>query len=393
MKNLTTIILLALLIPFSKLGLACSMYKVSKNGTTIVGNNEDFTSPNSQFWFEAGTKSTFGVMYMGLLNNFAQGAINQSGLMFDGFWEPYLEVKNTDGKLIVPIADAVRDIMQTMTNVEDVRLYLQTINLNSMADGQLVFVDKSGTYLIVEGDEMYVGDESEKSFSNFYYSQIESLNDVELEYFQKGQDFINTTEEKSTLGYCSQAMQNFAQSRLAPTQYSTIYDLEKMTIRVYLFHDFSEFVELDLETELERGNHRTMIADLFSKESIGYSHYKKYNDVENPTLFLKEYLGDAEITEQEFLDYGFENIINSLGYEWLDDMKKPKGAIKVFQYGVILMPNSADLYDSLGEAYFINEEWDNAIMNYTNSLALNPENKNATAMISKINKLKEKQAN
>ena len=47
-----------------------------------------------------------------------------------------------------------------------------------------------------------------------------------------------------------------------------------------------------------------MIAELFPKNSKGYLHYKKYNNPENPVLFLQEYLGDAEITEQEFLNNG-----------------------------------------------------------------------------------------
>ncbi len=388
MKHLISICLaIALFIP--KTGMACSMYKLTKNGRTIVGNNEDYFSPNSQFWFEPGTKDTFGVMYMGLLNNFAQGAINESGLVFDGFWEPYLEVKNTRGKMEIPIGDALKNIMQTMTDVEDVKLYLQTINLNSLANGQLVFVDKSGTYLIVEGDEMFIGDETEKTFSNFYYSQIDSLIDVKLDYFQKGQNFINATETKLTFEYCSSAMENFAQSRLAPTQYSTIYDLKNLTIRVHLFNDFSEFIELDLKKELRKGSHRTMIADLFPKNSIGYLHYKKYNDPENPVLFLKEYLGDAEITEQEFLNNGFDNVIGALGFEWLNDIKNPKGAIKVFEYGVEIMPNNSKLYDNLGEAYFINKEWENALKCYGKSLFLNPENKNAITMILKINQLRE----
>jgi hypothetical protein len=65
MKNLTTIILLAILISIPKLGLACRIYKITKNGKTIVGNNEDWLSPNHQFWFESGSKSEFGLMYMG----------------------------------------------------------------------------------------------------------------------------------------------------------------------------------------------------------------------------------------------------------------------------------------------------------------------------------------
>lgn len=388
MKYLITICFsIALLFP--KLGMACSMYKLTEDGRTIVGNNEDYFSPNSQFWFEAGTKDTFGVMYMGLLDNFAQGAINEKGLVFDGFWEPYLEVKNTEAKIQIYIQDALKKVMQTMTNVKEVQSYLNTINLSSLEDGQLVFVDESGTYLIIEGDEMFLGNEAEKTFSNFYYSQIQSLDDVNLPYFQKGQEFLKNTQQSMALDYCSEAMSNFAQFRIASTQYTTIYDLEELTIRVHLFQDFSNYVELDLKKELQKGNHRTMIADLFPENSKGVKHYKKYNNPEHPTLLIEELLGDNVITEQEFLNQGFDNIINGLGYEWLNDIKNPKGAIEVFLYGVEIMPNHSNLHDNLGEAYFINKDWNNAIKNYAKSLFLNPENKNAIEMISKINRLRE----
>jgi hypothetical protein len=382
MNYLATVLFTALL-AFSKLGFACSMYKSTINGKTIVGNNEDYISPNSQFWFERGSTSTYGVMYMGLLNNFAQGAINEKGLVFDGFWEPYLEVKNTDGKTDIPIQDALTQVMQTMVSVEEVRTYLSTINLNSLQNSQLVFVDKSGTYLIIEGDEMFIGDEAEKTFSNFYYSQIQSVEDVGLPYFRKGQDFLTNTQQQPTLDYCSEAMSNFAQFNIAPTQYTTIYDLDQLTIRVHLFQDFSNYIELDLNTELKKGNHRTMIVDLFPANSKGIEHYKKYNNPEHPTLLLEELIGDQVVTEQELVDQGFNTIINQLGYEWLDEIKNTDGAIRVFKYGLQLMPNNAALYGNLGEAYFVNKEWDNAIINYGKSLSLDPHNTHAIDMIVK----------
>ncbi len=384
---ITTLFVISLIFP--KSGFACSMYKLTNNGKTIVGNNEDFMSPNSQFWFEKGSLNTFGVMYMGLLNNFAQGAINEKGLVFDGFWEPYLEIKNTDDKIEIPIQDALKKVMQTMTSVEEVQSYLNTINLNELQNGQLVFVDKSGTYLIVEGDIMLIGDEAEKTFSNFYYSQIQTLDNVNLPYFQKGQEFINRTPQSQTLDYCSEAMSNFAQYRLAPTQYTTIYDLDRLKIRVHLFQDFSNYIELDLKKELRKGNHRTMITDLFPDNAKGVEHYKKYNNPERPTILLEELIGDNVVTEQELVSQGFHNIIDQLGYEWLNDIKNVDGAIKVFKYGLKLMPNNATLYNSLGEMYFANKEWDNAITSYAKSLSLNPKNKNAIEMIVKTQEKRE----
>ena len=369
--------------------MGCSMYKLTKNGKTIVGNNEDWTSPNGQFWFEQGDEDRYGVMYMGFLDDFAQGAINEAGLVFDGFWEPYLEVKDVEGKLEIPIGDALKWVMQTMESVEEVQSYLQTINLTILENGQLVFVDKSGSYLVIEGDEMFMGDEAEKTFSNFYYSQIESLDEVGLPYFQNGQSFINKTTSESTLDYCSEAMAQFSQSNLVPTQYTTVYDLSTLTVRVYLFHDYTNSVEFNLSEELQKGDHRTMIAELFPATSFGYQHYAKYNDTEHPTQLIEAFLEDKEVTEQILLESGFDYIITELGQEWLNQIKNPEAAIKVFQYGLELMPSSVGLHNSLGEAYFMNEDWDQARITYTKSLVLDPENQDAVEMLEKIEELRE----
>ncbi|MEM6264888.1 MAG: tetratricopeptide repeat protein [Bacteroidota bacterium] len=363
------------------------MYKLTKNGKTIVGNNEDYFSPNSQFWFEEGRKDTFGVMYMGLLNNFPQGAFNEAGLMYDGFYEPYLAVNETEGKLDIPIEEALKIVMQTMTYVEEVQAYLSTINLSFITNGQLVFVDKSGTYLIIEGDEMIVGDEPEKTFSNFYYSQITSVDEVNLEYYQNGRKFLASTTEKETLDYCSEAMSHFAQANIAHTQYSTIYDLNELKVRVHLLHDFEQYVELDLKQEFTKGNHRTMIAELFPKESAGYQFYETYNNPDHPSKWIEEYLKGQEFTEEDLTNSGFDMVINQLGYEWLNYKQDAEGAIKMFSYGIELMPNNANLYDSLGEAYFQHKDWKNSLKHYRKSLELNPENENAVKMVEKIREL------
>ena len=379
MKNRFIIVLVITFLLNPITGSACSMYKITKNGRTFVGNNEDFLSPNNQFWFEVAGDKEFGVMYMGRLNNFAQGAINEAGLVFDGFAEPELPITNTEGKTKISIGKGIKNIMQSMATVEEVKSYLETINLSSLSSSMVVFVDKSGTYLIVEGDLLITGEESEKSFSNFYYSQIQSVEDVTLPWFQVGQEFLNTTKGKANLDYCSNVMKSLKQesSDLFSTQFSTVYDLTSLKIRVYLYQDFTEYIELDLMKELKKGNHKTMMVDLFPKESLGSKFYYKYNDIDNPVLFLQEQINPEAYSEEELIKMEFNETINILGYEWLEDKKNPEIAIKVFQYGISLMPNYYDLYDSLGEAYLENKDWSNSIKNYAKSLTLNPENENA----------------
>ena len=361
------------------------MYKITRDGKTIVGNNEDWISPNNQFWFEAGEKGEYGVMNIGLLDNFAQGAINDAGLVFDGFAGAYLPVNNTEGKMKISIGEAVKNIMHSFATVREVSAYLSTIDLSPIASGHLVFVDKTGEYLIAEGDELIIGNEAEQSFSNFYYSQIKSKEEVDLPNYQNGLEFLKSSVPNLSFDYCG-AVMNSLSNPDGFTQYSTIYDLEKLTIRVYLYHDYTEYIELDLKKELEKGNHRIMMAELFSKESIGYQHYLKYNDPENPTRFLEEIVTQFSKTksEEELVKNGFSFNLNWIGYEWLTNKEDPKGAIAIFNYGVALMPNDANLYDSLGEAYYKDHNYDEAIKSYAHSLVLNPGNENAIDMLNNI---------
>jgi len=51
---------------------------------------------------------------------------------------------------------------------------------------------------------------------------------------------------------------------------------------------------------------------------------------------------------------------------------------------VLEYPQSANAFDSMGEAYMINDDKELAIQNYKKSLELNPNNTNAVEMLKKL---------
>jgi tetratricopeptide (TPR) repeat protein len=59
-------------------------------------------------------------------------------------------------------------------------------------------------------------------------------------------------------------------------------------------------------------------------------------------------------------------------------------AIEVFKMNVEMNPQSANAYDSLGEAYMKAGDDENAIKNYEKSLELNADNDNAKKMLKKL---------
>jgi Tetratricopeptide repeat len=82
-----------------------------------------------------------------------------------------------------------------------------------------------------------------------------------------------------------------------------------------------------------------------------------------------------------------ENDLNRLGYE-LIRQQDLEAAIKIFRLNVESYPQSANAYDSLGEAYMNLGDTSLAIENYKKSLELNPNNTGATEAIRKLQQQK-----
>ena len=93
-------------------------------------------------------------------------------------------------------------------------------------------------------------------------------------------------------------------------------------------------------------------------------YYQKRKD--NPSIIL--------FTERQ---------INNLGYEFLFKGRVEE-AIKLFKLNVDVYPESSNVYDSLGEAYMENKEFDLAVKNYKKSLELNPDNLNAKEKLKEL---------
>ncbi|MFQ5485292.1 MAG: amidohydrolase family protein [Desulfobacterales bacterium] len=126
-----------------------------------------------------------------------------------------------------------------------------------------------------------------------------------------------------------------------------------------------------LLAEVEAENSKKSIAELMMKliqaDGVDTAN-EKYRQMKKESS--KEY----DFSEWE---------LNMLGYQLLGT-KKIKEAIKIFQLNVEAYPNSANVYDSLGEAYMLNGDRELAIENYKKSLELNPKNQNAVTKLREL---------
>ena len=116
------------------------------------------------------------------------------------------------------------------------------------------------------------------------------------------------------------------------------------------------------------------------QKSIYLTIRQKCYDNINEGIKLYKSLKNKNPNTYNFSD---ENELNQLGYK-LIEKHQIEDAIKVFKLLISEFPNSANGYDSIGEAYYLSGNNKLALVNYKKSIKLNPNNSNAKAMIKKI---------
>ncbi|HEY9282680.1 MAG TPA: serine hydrolase [Pyrinomonadaceae bacterium] len=79
-----------------------------------------------------------------------------------------------------------------------------------------------------------------------------------------------------------------------------------------------------------------------------------------------------------------ETDLNDWAYRMLNGGGKKKEALEIFKLNVSLYPDSANVYDSVAEAYEANGERQLAIKNYRRSLELDPGNRNARQHLKRL---------
>jgi CubicO group peptidase (beta-lactamase class C family) len=79
-----------------------------------------------------------------------------------------------------------------------------------------------------------------------------------------------------------------------------------------------------------------------------------------------------------------ETDLNDWAYRMLNGGGKKREALEIFKLNVFLYPESANVYDSVAEAFEANGEFALAVKNYRRSLELDPGNKNAARHLKRL---------
>lgn len=248
---------------------ACSTYKVSLNGTTMLGNNYDTWFSKPIIWFET---QGIGAAFTGANKQGSsyspQAGMNISGLAFVCLAAPTPVGPETKppGKSITNRAQYLKDILHRCKTVEEVKEFIDLYDHSSLSQDVFLYVDRSGRYLIVEPYTMYFGEDAKYVLANFCPSTIQDFSQIKQPRYINGTAFLKNKTD-TTLQFCqalSDTMHVCRDKIGDGTLLTSISDLNKGIIYLFFYHDYDSCVSINIKDELLKGDHSIEIPSLFA---------------------------------------------------------------------------------------------------------------------------------
>ena len=254
---------------------SCTMFTLTKNGKTLVGNNEDWKNPNTKMWFALPENGRFGVVYFSFDDSFPQGGMNDQGLVFDYMATQPLEAKDSRHKEKYN-GDLMQKVMRECATVDEALKLIDKFNLQYFRKFQVMIVDKSGDSAIIEGDVIQRIKGAFQVCTNFYLSKLKKGDNIPCDRYKIATELLNKNE--LTIDAFRQILAAVHQEGdWGGTQYSNIYDVNRGIVYLYHFHNYENVVVVNLEEEFKKGKHTIDIPSLFPDTFAAIRYKKGYN--------------------------------------------------------------------------------------------------------------------
>ncbi len=273
---------------------ACAMFTLINGDTVYFANNEDFYK-EGLIWFVPAGKERYARVNVGFERDFAQGSMNEKGLVFDAAvvheipWEP-------DPSLDTP-KNLIEEIMDTCATVEEALRMFETKNCRHLAASQFMFADPSGDAAIVAWlpdaglnvirieNERLLMTNTRLELSQFrcprFVKATQLLDNASDYSADTARDVLNAIHQEGPGGF---------------TSYSTIYDLTKRKIHVYNLANYDVVKTFDFDEEIAKRRRPVMkLSEIFgetsSVEAVTQTIRTFDTEVDVAPSLLEEYAG------------------------------------------------------------------------------------------------------
>lgn len=255
MIRIGLIIIMILYIPFSDC-FACTIFSITKQNTIYFCNNEDWSDYNTRLWVRPSNDNTYGAIFWGFSNYWAQGGMNEEGLSWDwtaGYkvddWKPDPNKPTYDGNL-------TQKILEECATVDEALPYYTQYNEQSFSYARTLLTDKLGNSAIVgwkDGKLMIERGVGEYQVMGYGLSKAKALLDQNVPV---------------TIDYLASILDSAHQEGRYPTQYSNINDVKNGIVYVFYRQNFEEFITIHVHDELGKGSRNYDLSSFFSHITV-----------------------------------------------------------------------------------------------------------------------------
>lgn len=270
--NIKSVLLgLLLLVPIAT-GFACSMYKITADGKTMVGCNEDAWRTTPHIWFETAKKfGQYGAAFTGSRwdgdNGYApQSGMNEMGLVYSRLASANPGYREVLGKkTITNPTQYLKDILHSCKNVDEVKAYIEKYDHSFFIQDVMIYIEKSGRYLIVEPYTMTIGNQANYVLSNFCPSVTSKAEALRLDRYRKGVEFIDG-KSNASLEFCTQMSEKMhvCRDKIGDgTLLTSIWNAHNGIVNLYFYHRYDRTISYNLKAELAKGDHLIALEPLF----------------------------------------------------------------------------------------------------------------------------------
>jgi penicillin V acylase-like amidase (Ntn superfamily) len=188
---------------------ACSMYKITVDGKTMVGCNHDAWLTTPKIWFEnAKQYNEYGTVFTGSRQvspnrTTPQSGMNTTGLVFSRLssFYPKQNKRFEDRRKISNEADYLSGILHRCATVKEVKKYIQQFDHSFFLNDVFIYIDSSGDYLIVEPYNFIEGKNPNYVLANFCPSITSDKQARKLERYRNGSDFLKRHKAISSIDF------------------------------------------------------------------------------------------------------------------------------------------------------------------------------------------------
>lgn len=266
--KITPVVLIAIWLSLFTTGksFSCTILYWEKEGIILAGNNEDWKDPLTKMWIYPPGAGKHGWIKFGFGSGFPQGGMNDRGLFWDATAGPHMEMPYSESNKTLYDGVLMQKVIEESADVAEAEAILQAYYSQDQYRAQYLIGDALGSSMISEGDSIIKKQVDYQVLTNFYQSDPD-LGGYPCWRYNTATELLGGYD-KVTAYNVGTILASTHQEGKYPTQYSNIYDLQAKRIYLFYYHNYEEFLVINLQAEMEKGEQSHDIPSIFSQVDL-----------------------------------------------------------------------------------------------------------------------------